>query len=163
MDCPKCGTEMLWKNLEEDRCHVCNPSEGYDPDTATHVYEQMSDEQINQKVLKAIHGDVVDYWALSDCGTFLYDCGPVGDQLFTIDLKDYCNNPADAWPVILENKISIIHEEGEWYAVHGFYTNLDGEAICEIECSDPTGNPFRCAMIVFLMMQDGVSEIDPHP
>lgn len=65
---------------------------------------------------------------------------------------DYCNNAADAWPVILGNKISIVKDmKGLWWAaanaywIDGVEWQIDGE---------PDENPLRAAMIVFLMMQD---------
>jgi hypothetical protein len=103
-------------------------------------YEQMSDEDINTEVLRVLYGDVVDYWSLSNCGTYLYDCGPVGDAFYKIELKDYCDNPADAWPIIVENKINIDFQYGVLpIAEYDEYIYTDE-------------NPLRAAMIVFLMM-----------
>ncbi|HCR2016749.1 TPA: DUF2591 domain-containing protein [Enterobacter asburiae] len=59
--------------------------------------------------------------------------------------KDFCNNPADAWPIIEGNRISIRNRyEGDWKA-----ENEWGESRFHVSC-----NPLRAAMIVFLMMQD---------
>ena len=58
---------------------------------------------------------------------------------------DPCNNPADAWPIIVENKLSIYPNSERW-GVEG--PNSD----------DPfhfDENPLRCAMVVFLMMKEG--------
>ncbi|WP_312330385.1 phage protein NinX family protein [Atlantibacter hermannii] len=58
---------------------------------------------------------------------------------------DPCNNPADAWPIILSNKIGINPgTASDKWAAH--YCNWD------IAIAD--ANPLRAAMIVFLMMQD---------
>ena len=58
-----------------------------------------------------------------------------------------CNNPADAWPIITENRISIIYlDENEW----GCRGDGDKSA-----CRAINSNALRCAMIVFLMMKDG--------
>mgnify|MGYP001073356582 CR=1 FL=1 len=52
------------------------------------------------------------------------------------------NNPADAWPIIVENKINIDFQYGSWpTAEYSEYIYTDE-------------NPLRAAMIVFLMMQD---------
>ena len=63
--------------------------------------------------------------------------------------RNYCNNPADAWPIIVENKISIYaavlgDSRGEWGAESSFtdYYHFHN-------------NPLRSAMIVFLMMKEG--------
>lgn len=57
---------------------------------------------------------------------------------------DYCNNPADAWPIIVENKLSI-YPSGERWGVEGF--NADDPFYFD-------DNPLRAAMIVFLLMQE---------
>lgn len=57
---------------------------------------------------------------------------------------DYCNNPADAWPIIQQSRISITHhaKDFEWHCyAHGVSQNVINK------------NPLRAAMIVFLMMQ----------
>lgn len=57
---------------------------------------------------------------------------------------DYCNNPSDAWPIIVENKICINNFcKFGWCSdsEHGDYVYHD--------------NPLRAAMIVYLMMKDG--------
>lgn len=68
-------------------------------------------------------------------------------------LKDYCNNPVDAWPIIQRNHISIIYEEatGKWCAGNIYWT--DGcEWQFEIDLMDE--NPLRAAMIFYLSMQE---------
>ena len=61
---------------------------------------------------------------------------------------DYCNNPADAWPVIVESRISI-------KAV--LYSQWMAEDYLE-EISSLSQNPLRCAMIVFLMMKENEND-----
>ncbi|EOU9618887.1 phage protein NinX family protein [Klebsiella aerogenes] len=58
---------------------------------------------------------------------------------------DFCNNPADAWPIITSNRIGIVPGTAtdKWAAHHG---NWD-IAIADVK-------PLRAAMIVFLMMQE---------
>lgn len=59
---------------------------------------------------------------------------------------DPCNNPADAMPIILDNKIDLTH--------------LVGDMVCakhkEYWCIRK--NPYRAAMEVFLMMKDAENE-----
>lgn len=92
-------------------------------------YSKMSDFEVNKAVAE-ITGDSrpkVEEWGISRT------------------IPDYCNNPADAWPIILDNSISVIqHEEYQgqpWFACKGRInaTNI---------------NPLRAAMIVFLMMKE---------
>lgn len=70
---------------------------------------------------------------------------------------DPCNEPADAWPIVVENKISLvwIAETSRWCASHG--GNAESEYWGWDECPDvyhESINPLRAAMIVFLMMQE---------
>lgn len=113
-------------------------------------YEEMSDKDINFEVLMAVYGEHIKCWCLSDDETYIYDCGPTGDQFYKLNLDDYCNNPFFGWQIILNNGISIDSPESmgsdEWLASkfypHGFGHTI--EAWHE--------NPLRAAMIVFLMM-----------
>jgi hypothetical protein len=66
---------------------------------------------------------------------------------------DPCNNPSDAWPIIVDNSISLNSpdEAGTdgWEASVLFYNNryIDKEYI--------NTNPLRAAMVCYLMMQEG--------
>lgn len=66
-------------------------------------------------------------------------------------LKDYCNNPADAWPIIHNNRIGVIPAPcyGEWKAAH----RAVGDDGTPHHFTQHT-NPLRAAMIVFLKMQE---------
>ncbi|QHJ76733.1 MAG: hypothetical protein [Bacteriophage sp.] len=62
-------------------------------------------------------------------------------------MRDYCNNPADAWPIIVENKINI-----------DFRDSIKAGPMARL-CRDNgiyavDKNPLRAAMIAFLMMKD---------
>lgn len=70
---------------------------------------------------------------------------------------DPCNNPADAWPIMTENKISVMWmtAEKQWCA----WANGNLEEGCWewSYCPDEyhhDDNPLRAAMIVFLMIQE---------
>lgn len=64
-----------------------------------------------------------------------------------------CNNPADAWPILLENEISLVkwQHADVWAAWSG-----PGMAYGEVECEhiEHDENPLRAGMIVFLMMKE---------
>lgn len=67
---------------------------------------------------------------------------------------DPCNNPSDAWPIIVENKIDIefIHDENSVTA--SVYCYKTSEFLGWHNCE----NPLRAAMIVYLMMQEQSNE-----
>ena len=97
-------------------------------------YAEMSDTEINKLVANKQH----DYSIYNK--------------------PDYCNNPEDAWPIILEAEISLIRDVSTndvweavpkgWYTENGFISNVNGD-LCFID-----KNPLRAAMIVYLMMED---------
>lgn len=68
--------------------------------------------------------------------------------------KDYCNNPADAWPIIVENGISLYHDNGNWQAEMTYDAPVGAFGTDET-CSKFVDDkkPLRAAMIVFLMMK----------
>ena len=66
--------------------------------------------------------------------------------------KNYCNNPSDAWPIIVENKIKIepvrrVRNYNEWY--EEWDASVNSPHFCESH-----KNPLRAAMIVFLLSQE---------
>lgn len=112
-------------------------------------YSQMSDFEINKAVADiAMNGTwhVTPSHPDNKTGGWLY--GSNGIQ--TYPLPDYCNNPSDAWPIIVANHITI-----EW--------NVWKDGITRPYCHGIAagtshfgfdGNPLRAAMLAFLAMQD---------
>ena len=102
-------------------------------------YDEMSDFEINQKVawtlgcntLPAIDGDI---------DVFIVPCDD--PQIF-----DPCNNPSDAWPIIVENRIGIIHAAKTDKV-------LAQDASGNFQTSIESGSGLRCAMLVFLKMKE---------
>lgn len=97
-------------------------------------YASMSDQQINREVQK-----LTGTGCMAGSGVLIISNGMW--RTF-----DPCNNPADAWPIITENRISIIHlDDNEW----GCRGEGDKSA-----CRAINSNALRAAMIVFLMMKE---------
>lgn len=120
-------------------------------------YSVLHDAEINMKVCSALGLGLSSYARIirQDDATILLDDNKT--------LVDYCNNPADAWPIITENRIAIIPDsaEGEWVAFNEF-TLYEGDWMF---ASDPAHhsngkNPLRCAMESFLMMQESANVQD---
>ena len=61
---------------------------------------------------------------------------------------DYCNSPSDAWPIIVENRISIVDLStvATGWKAQAMYLDDKPYAV--------NPNPLRAAMIVFLKMKD---------
>ena len=94
-------------------------------------YEEMSDFEINCRV----HADIMQISGLN-----------------SFKAKDYCNNPSDAWPIIVKYEIDVIQNNGQDcpLATNSAVMMFRGDDvfICQHE------NPLRAAMIVFLMMNE---------
>lgn len=100
-------------------------------------YSQLSDFEINKRVAKSIYS--VSF--VEPLSRTVSVSG--GKRLF-----DPCNNPADAWPIIVGSKINI-RFGAEGMACEAQFMQYGHESV---ECYH--ANPLRAAMIVFLMMQD---------
>lgn len=112
-------------------------------------YEKMSDIKINTLVGMHIGKKIASsYECLKTGACFEF----VGD---TPEISPFnpCNNPSDAWQIIMENGISLIDPElcgsiPDWCAVK--FIPRYGAKNVEVYHK----NPLRAAMIVFLMMQE---------
>ena len=67
------------------------------------------------------------------------------DRYYKDFCPDYCNNPSDAWPIILENKINIGTIDGSVWWASLDYNEYGDQNYCEDK------NPLRAAMIVYMM------------
>lgn len=127
-------------------------------------YSKMSDFEINKLVAVATGARVTESVGFVNTGENIsgHYQEPVLLREVTNNRRhwkqyDPCNNAADAWPIIAENKISIMWmtEEKQWCA----WANGELQEGCwEWKyCPDDYShddNPLRAAMIVFLMMQE---------
>lgn len=124
-------------------------------------YDEMSDFEINKAV--AANAGMGRVFNRSIPSKDLVDCyGSSGTHYGSVD---YCNNPADAWPIIVENGISLsslddyndengeYHISGKWQALgvihEGGYHFYNSEWVDSVN-----ENPLRAAMIAYLMMQE---------
>lgn len=112
-------------------------------------YSKLSDAEINKLVALAKGAyEVAECLFVDDVRRYQFHPPKnKGEQKFFFDP---CNNPADAWPIITANKISIYamseaDKRGGWGA-EAFHPN---------DAYSFNDNPLRAAMTVFLMMQEG--------
>lgn len=113
-------------------------------------YSKMSDFEINLLVAKIIlNGNIISERERTLTSSVFYE-NHQGIKTF-----DPCNNPADAWPIIAGNEISLISRcaNGEWKA----QLHLGKDDIFDSYASCWDINPLKAAMIVFLMMQESKS------
>jgi len=110
-------------------------------------YDEMSDFEINYLVAKiATDGEVIgkaDMWPTNNGNAvqIIYKVGISGEY------KDYCNNPADMWPIIVSNNISIAH-----YPSGDAMTFIQGGGFMKFK--HESKNALMSAAITFLMMKD---------
>jgi len=103
-------------------------------------YESLSDFEINKLVAEAL-GFAPKEWAGRDDVVLIKEMG------FAM-LKDYCNSPSDAWPIITESRMSMEYE----CDVKGWYLEVESaDGRCFFAYNH---NPLRAGMIVYLKMQE---------
>ncbi|HCO0337624.1 TPA: DUF2591 family protein [Escherichia coli] len=121
-------------------------------------YSQLSDFEINVAVFEAIHNGSPDCKeGENGAMVFVSFEGDIvnGDAVeVEVELGSFnpCANPADAWPIITENNISIILDNPSMPCATDNARDLFDDAGPNVGVA--YDNPLRAAMIVFLMMQD---------
>lgn len=117
-------------------------------------YSKLSDFEINSAVHNTkltepyslvFMGNDRIAWVSKDGKEIITDKAPYTKN----GVHDYCNNPADAWPIIQNNGISVSFFKNSMATAWDSHQGLAFGPIF----NDP--NPLRAAMIVFLMMQEG--------
>ena len=113
-------------------------------------YSKMSDFEICGHVSMYEHG--FSWIEFDDEMSSHVKCWNEGSPGFAIvEVKDYCNNPSDAWPIMKESLIGATPDE-DGVTMH-FYGDWTAMAHCKnLQFTDK--NPLRAAMIVYLMMKD---------
>lgn len=115
-------------------------------------YSKMSDFEINKAVVIALGAKQVDFYENGDRCAIYYELGGEAltvrrGQALLNEQFNPCNDPADAWPIIIRNLISIdsIFDKGNTWLAFG------GD---DSEHRHVHSNPLRAAMIVFLMLKE---------
>jgi len=114
-------------------------------------YAEMSDFEINKLVAEKLdEAFLLPYIVtFNDSNEVVYLCEKDGiSSIYPIAHFDPCNNPSDAWPIILENRINIKHlsSSDTWVAE-------ESKDICVYSINE---NPLRAAMIVYLMLEGDI-------
>ncbi|EIX0011631.1 DUF2591 family protein [Escherichia coli] len=120
-------------------------------------YSQLSDFEINVAVFEAIHNGSPDYkeGENGDMVFVSFEGDIVNGDAVEVEVErgsfNPCANPADAWPIITENNISIILDNPSMPCATDNARDLFDDALPNVGVA--YDNPLRAAMIVFLMMQ----------
>lgn len=107
-------------------------------------YTELSDFEINLAVAHIVLGKNNYDW--SSDKKEVYFAGIDGGEFLHHGYFDPCNNPSDAMPIIIENKLTLSprYDSDKWISESLFYHDIYSE----------NKNPLRAAMEVFLMMKD---------
>ena len=114
-------------------------------------YGVMSDFEINKAVAISLgfpcyYGDGSYTNGLGLTGAIV--SGKNNKGMFMVGEFNPCNNPIDAWPIIVENRIGINPMTGDDGIPRGWLAKIEGVP------SRGDDKPLRAAMIVFLMKLD---------
>lgn len=113
-------------------------------------YNEMADHDINKLVAESLGKTVVPNTFFETNDKYMLkkwtdDKEHVdGGFYYSSHMPNYCNNPADAWSIIVDNRISLFptsYTKQGWQAEHAIHGVVKHK------------NPLRAAMIVFLMMK----------
>lgn len=101
-------------------------------------YSKLSDQEINMAVAEILFPDrpVIESKSRPPCACI------TGHE--PSKWVDYCNNPDDAWPIIVSHRIGLNFVNGAWRA-QSMVRGYD-------ECVHD--NPLRAAMLVYLQLQE---------
>lgn len=105
-------------------------------------YASMSDFEINEAVGRFVY---LPHLCVSN-GVCLY----AKDDIWTE--FDPCNNPADAWPILLENHIAIAPYKNATPCAWPSAEGLISKRVTE------DANPLRAGMITFLKMKESKND-----
>lgn len=111
-------------------------------------YEEMSDFEINKLVAtsKGIDIPVIDGVFNIIDGNVAVSTDPNGGLNRKRLFSDYCNNPSEAWPIIVDNKIGITHGSQGCSAL-----TVTNNELIQITCN--SNELLRAAMICFLKIR----------
>lgn len=124
-------------------------------------YSQLSDFEINKRVSVAAGLNVNMFFDVDE----EYARGPVwtapsgncyaGIKSSKGNPFDPCNDQADAWPIIVDNEISLNSYSGTWEASYEYDAPIGAFGTDELVTKAVEGkNPLRTAMIAFLMKRE---------
>ncbi|MDU6817821.1 MAG: phage protein NinX family protein [Leclercia adecarboxylata] len=124
-------------------------------------YSKLSDQEINGLVIDAISdgnqayrgGDGSAIELLHQINTVEFGEHVEREEVYA--KFDPCNNPADAWPIIVENNISLVLDNPSSPMATSNCVGWYSDEEPPIYASNQ--NPLRAAMTVFLMMQESAN------
>ena len=118
-------------------------------------YEDMSDFEINKIVAGHLHGE--EWWyKYNTVLTMQLRPTDSGGMSMKKSPVNYCNNPSDAWPIMMGNNIFIAPTRDDFEFKYMTKCLIDGSIglAWTSRFTSYSDNPLRAAMICFLKMKD---------
>jgi len=115
-------------------------------------YSKMSDFEINLAVVHIVIGSGGYDWDSDKKEVYL--AAMDGGEFLPNAYFDPCNNPADAWPIISDNRISLMYDQSTEKGNEAQWCLASSPCDKHIVDYVSPSKLLRAAMIVFLMMQD---------
>ncbi|WP_368536109.1 phage protein NinX family protein [Enterobacter hormaechei] len=126
-------------------------------------YSKLSDFEINKRVSICIHPDIKNWncYDVSGRACFVINEGTPKRVQYGFS---FTSDPANAWPIIVGHKLSLINADNEWLCVPDD-TAVDGTTGDDVQMiysgdGHVHANPLRAAMVVFLTLQDSANVQD---
>ncbi|HDU8566410.1 DUF2591 family protein [Morganella morganii] len=125
-------------------------------------YSDKSDYEINKLIARLNDGIHIDD-EITDIDCYIQSQSSPSSVLscnghISYLIYDFCNNPSDAMPIIIENGISLFAPglSDMWTAEYVDYETDREYGVYNYEAINK--NPYRAAMEVFLMMKEAENE-----
>lgn len=125
-------------------------------------YEKMSDLEVNLKVASRLFNSVEVLYPSVNGGNLIYVEGDSDFYDYSSGEFDYCNNPNDAWPIILKAEISLLFGWGDCEVSFDYLSPCGAFGMSEAlthAINVDKDKVMRTAMICYLIkkdMEDGI-------
>ena len=120
-------------------------------------YSKLSDFEINKLVAERAGLGMDNGYGFVDSNSNLVCYDVILDaecEARAIEVRvNYCNNPSDAWPIIVDNTIDIEFADEKLGGVGQASKYIEGDTDIFCEFND-NNKALRAAMTVYLMMQE---------
>ena len=117
-------------------------------------YSQLSDFEINKLVAESLFpdGEIVGEHDRMIDNTYPHAAQIIHEAGISGEVHDYCNNPSDIMPLMIEHRMSLVHQ-----SLNGSYScvwNQQGGLWDINDISSNDRSPYRAIAICFLKMQE---------
>lgn len=117
-------------------------------------YSKMSDFEVNRRVAICVRPEIKNWTCYDVSGRACFVVNENTPKRVQLGFS-FISDPADAWPIILENNISMILDNPSSAMATNNCVGWYSDEEPPVHTSNQ--NPLRAAMIVFLLMQESAN------